>query len=822
LQAAQNRDAITLDGTPVAMSEAPSITLDVAGLDAQVRVTKAAPRAAWLLPFAALLVPMLALGGGAWIAWQNVWADARQGLARSADAAAAYAGRSLDSYVVAAGRVNDLLRGLSDADIVVREAELHRMLVELVQELPQAEAAYVVDRDGFPLLGASVFPVPRDRPTAVDRDFFLALSGPAPPPVHLSQIYVSRFDGKLFFAISRARVGAANGLPPGRFDGLVNLSVFPETLAVGLRRLLDTPSDAIALIRDDGHYLARTDSMETPLPPLQPGHFFRGIAAAETPRAIADDVRGPRGERRLVALRRLDGFPAYATASRARGDIVAQWRERVTGYLLLGVPATLALLLLSLRIRRARQQLVDANAALEAALSNTSARLRQAQEAGGVYPFEVGSDGKVLCDAGMRTLFGVPANAGFDVAAMLGCVHPADRARIAAEQRRFARCPGPFEVEFRVLRRDGSVRWVLCRGEALGGAARRPSRGIGVSLDITALKETEAALAESETRLRVAQEAGGIGSWEWEVRTGRLRWTAQTFALFGFDPAAGEPNHEAVRDRRHPEDRARLDVELAAAVRTGRLETEYRILRPLPDDGVETVWIATQGRTAPLSPERGLVMSGVHRDITARKRAEEHVTLLAREVEHRSKNALAVVQATLRLTKAATHDEYVRIVADRVAALSRAHNLFADRGQVGADLRALLEGELLPFAQRAGGSGPHVELSGPEVTLSVAATQPLAMVIHELATNAAKHGAFSLPTGIVSVAWARHEGGVRLTWAERGGPPLAAEPSRTGFGTRVIEQTVRRQMSGELDRNWDPAGITVEMRFPYPFGIGAA
>lgn len=804
------------------MSEAPSISVNAAVTGARPRAVTAAPRTAWVLPFAALLVPMLALGGGAWIAWQNVWEDARQSLARSADAAAAYAGRSLDAYVVAAGRINDLLRGLSDADIIGREADLHRMLVQLVQELPQAEAAYVVDRAGFPLLGASVFPVPRDRPTAADRDFFLALSGPAPPPVHLSQIYVSRFDGKLFFAVSRPRIGTGNDLPPGRFDGLVNLSVFPPTLATGLRRLLDTTTDAIALIRDDGHYLARTEGMDGPLPPLQPGHFFRGIAAAEAPRAIAEDVLGPRGERRLAAMRRLDGFPVYATASRARADIVVHWRERVTGYLLLGIPATLALFLLSLRIRRARQELVDANAALEAVLSDTSARLRQAQEAGGVYPFEVGSDGRVLCDTGMRTLFGAPPDTVFDIAAMLGCVHPADRARIGAEQRRFAQRPGPFEVEFRVRRPDGSVRWVLCRGEALAGAAGRPTRGIGVSLDITALKETEAALAESESRLRVAQEAGGIGSWEWEVASGRLRWTDQTFALFGFDPAAGQPNHAAVRARRHPEDRPRLEAELEAAARTGRLDTEYRILRPLPDGGVETVWIATQGRAAPPTAERGLVMSGVHRDITARKRAEEHVTLLAREVEHRSKNALAVVQATLRLTKAASHEEYVRVVGDRVAALSRAHNLFADRGLVGADLRAMLEGELLPFAQRGAASGPHVELNGPDVTLSVTATQPLAMVIHELATNAAKHGALSLPSGLVSVAWVRHEGGVRLTWSERGGPPIAAEPSRTGFGTRVIEQTVRKQLGGELDRFWNPGGIVVEMRFPYPFGEGVA
>jgi len=792
------------------MNKALSISTESAALASGTVRLPVFERFTWLLPLAATLLPTMLLGGGAWMAWQDVWNDAQRSLVRGADAAAAYSARALDSYVVAAGRVNDALRGLTDGEITAREAELHALLARLVLDLPQAEAAYVVDRQGYALVGASVFPVPRATAPAADRDFFLALSGPSPPPLHISQVYVSRFDGKLFFAVSRARTGTGNGLPEGRFDGLVNLSVFPDQLAEDLRRSLDEDTDAIALIREDGQFLARTDGMAQPLPPLPAGSFFRDTAQAGTAAGVTTNAIGPRGERRLAAMRRVEGFPVYAAASRPREAIVARWYRRFARYLAFGVPATLALLFLSLRVRQTQAQLLTANAALGTALSRSNDRLARAQAAGGVHPFEVGADGICQCDDGLRALFGLPPGATLDYPAFLRALPPEDRERVAARHRAATSRSGPFELEFRVLAADAGSRWLLTRGEAQLGAGHTRLL-FGICLDITALKQAEAALSESETRLRIAQEAGGIGSWEWDVGSGRLRWTIQTFALFGFDPALGEPHHDQVRARRHPEDRLRLDIELAAAVKSGRIDTEYRILRPRPDGGTDTVWIATQGRSM---PGRGKALFGVHRDITQRKTAEEHMALLAREVEHRSKNTLAVVQATLRLTRAGNHEEYLRVVGGRIAALARAHSLFAERGLVGAELRSLLEGELLPYTPRGDAAGPLVALAGPALTLSVAATQPLAMVIHELATNAAKHGALAVPDGRLSVAWTTADGELRLHWTESGVVLGDTPPTHTGFGTRVIEQTVRRQLGGELHRSWTPDGLLVAMRFP--------
>ena len=122
-------------------------------------------------------------------------------------------------------------------------------------------------------------------------------------------------------------------------------------------------------------------------------------------------------------------------------------------------------------------------------------------------------------------------------------------------------------------------------------------------------------------------------------------------------------------------------------------------------------------------------------------------------------------------------------------------------------------------ARRPGHGPPAVFLEGPPVPLAPAAVQPFAMVLHELATNAAKHGALSAPGGRLEVRWragrmAGDDGLLRLRWAETGGPPLAGPPTRRGFGTRVIEATVRGQLGGAVERRWEPSGLVVEVAVP--------
>lgn len=203
------------------------------------------------------------------------------------------------------------------------------------------------------------------------------------------------------------------------------------------------------------------------------------------------------------------------------------------------------------------------------------------------------------------------------------------------------------------------------------------------------------------------------------------------------------------------------------------------------------------------------------RDIRERKHAEERQRLLAREVDHRAKNALAVVQAAVRLTRAEDVPGYARALEGRVAALARAQTLLAQDRWAGADLRALVRGELNPFL---GGNRQRAELDGPPVTLPPGAAQPLAMAVHELATNALKHGALSVEGGRVAVSWrasgrAAHRV-LRLRWIEMGGPPVRGAPARRGFGTRVLEATIGRQLGGTVSLAWEAQGLICEIELP--------
>ncbi|SHJ88047.1 Two-component sensor histidine kinase, contains HisKA and HATPase domains [Roseomonas rosea] len=203
-------------------------------------------------------------------------------------------------------------------------------------------------------------------------------------------------------------------------------------------------------------------------------------------------------------------------------------------------------------------------------------------------------------------------------------------------------------------------------------------------------------------------------------------------------------------------------------------------------------------------------------DIDGEKRAAERQALLTREVDHRAKNMLAVVQAALRLTRAEDIGSFVQLIEGRVAALSRAQMLLSAEHWSGADLHSLLRGELSAFLDREG-SGPQVALRGPRLTIPADATQPLSMAIHELATNATKHGALSRPNGLVSVEWQIRQAGtehLRLRWAETGGPPTQGPPSRQGFGSRVLNGTLRNQLGGQVVMTWDAAGLVCDIDFP--------
>lgn len=211
-------------------------------------------------------------------------------------------------------------------------------------------------------------------------------------------------------------------------------------------------------------------------------------------------------------------------------------------------------------------------------------------------------------------------------------------------------------------------------------------------------------------------------------------------------------------------------------------------------------------RIAPMS-DGGVCVS--LNDITERKRTEEARDLLMREVDHRSRNMLAVVQSIIELTRAPSLPAYKDLVLGRISALARAHGSLAQRRWQGGPLRTVVEEELASL-----GKDQALTLSGPDIVLTPERVQPFSMILHELGTNASKYGALGVVGGQVRIDWSLTPDGegLRLVWRETGGPPVQA-PARRGFGSRLIHD-LARQLGGEARFHWDAAGLAVEILAP--------
>jgi len=197
------------------------------------------------------------------------------------------------------------------------------------------------------------------------------------------------------------------------------------------------------------------------------------------------------------------------------------------------------------------------------------------------------------------------------------------------------------------------------------------------------------------------------------------------------------------------------------------------------------------------------------RDITERKANEEARLMLAREVDHRAKNALAVVQSLVSLTTAPTREAFVVAIRGRVSALSRAHTLLAQNRWKGGGLAQIISDETEAY-QRPG----QIIMSGPEILLQPNSVQPVGLVIHELATNAVKYGALSVPEGKISLRWQlMADGDLEIIWIESNGPPVV-EPGARGFGSTLITAMVCRQLGGSYHVEWATDGIRVAVRLP--------
>ncbi len=181
---------------------------------------------------------------------------------------------------------------------------------------------------------------------------------------------------------------------------------------------------------------------------------------------------------------------------------------------------------------------------------------------------------------------------------------------------------------------------------------------------------------------------------------------------------------------------------------------------------------------------------------------------LAREVDHRARNALAVIQSIVTLTPASDSAAFADAVKGRIRAMATAHNLLSESRWRGADMLRLVHEELAPYEQEG-----RIEILGEPVSVAPSVAQNLALAVHELATNAAKYGALSAPQGKLTVEWRMEGDHLRLSWSEEGVSGVAA-PSRQGFGSKVIEASVKGQLRGSIERSWRPTGLHCSFKLP--------
>lgn len=322
------------------------------------------------------------------------------------------------------------------------------------------------------------------------------------------------------------------------------------------------------------------------------------------------------------------------------------------------------------------------------------------------------------------------------------------------------------------------------------------------------LEASAARLRQSEQRRSVALAAGQMGSWDWDIEDGECTWDAGQYRIFGVEPQAFRTTYKNIRPLIHPEDLQRIEALVAEGIADKpTFQTEARILRP----NGEMRWCICAAAMTTDHNGRVVRVSGVTVDITDRKEAEERQTLLAREVDHRARNALAVVQSIVRLTRAKTTQMYASTVEGRIRALAQAHNLISQSRWQGADLGTLVEEELNPYRSS---DGDKIVAQGPAVSLRPVMAQTLALALHELATNAAKYGALSTARGKVRLQWELQPDNLVLNWTETGGPPTEV-PSTQGFGTQIINASIRSQLGGQVNFDWLADGLTCTLSVPY-------
>jgi len=432
-------------------------------------------------------------------------------------------------------------------------------------------------------------------------------------------------------------------------------------------------------------------------------------------------------------------------------------------------------------------------------------RLAAASTQLGVYSFDLDTR-QHTWSAELKAIFGLPADAPVPLE-IAERVHYEDRVRFEFLRHKSfdVAGSGTFQDEHRILRPDGSVRWVFVKGRVSfsgEGSARRPKSGLGFVLDVTERKIAEQALAHSEERYRLLVDTANdiVATLDLDGHFTSINPAVHRILGYKAHELIGMPLRALI-----PEDELEIHASMLKRKLAGEESTRYE-MQVFGKGGRQRHTLEVNSRLMFNADRQPIGLHSIARDVSDRKAAEARQNILLRELQHRTKNLLAVIQSIASNTLLHSVDlgSAREALLGRLHALAHAQEFVASGVGGGAPLRDLVEAELSSFGARA-------KVDGEFLMAGSSFAQMFALIVHELATNAIKHGALSGPRGEVAVGWqtnhVEQEPTLLVRWAERGGP-LVKPPASTGFGTQLIS------LIGTPHIAYNPEGFEYRLAVP--------
>jgi PAS domain S-box-containing protein len=477
------------------------------------------------------------------------------------------------------------------------------------------------------------------------------------------------------------------------------------------------------------------------------------------------------------------------------------------------------------RLAAAASQMSDALDEAKAgqeALRETEERFRSLVEGWAQAVWETDAEGRVITDSPSWRAYTGQSQEERLGEGWANAIHPDDRAEAERQWREAVRERRPLDAEARLRRAGGGWRWTNVHAVPLLAPDGTVRKWVGMNIDITKRKEAEEALRKSEERFQICARATRDIIWDIDLVTDRV-WESEALRTqLGYAPEDIGPDTAWCLAHIHPDDQERVmqGFKQAAEGTGAHWSDEYRYRRA---DG-SYANIVYRGFILRDAQGRAARMIGAMQDITERKQAEEalrasesRARLLLAELQHRVRNTLSVIRSITRRTAetSTSVEDYAMHLDGRINAFARVQTAVARDPTAGLDLTDLVTDELLTYAAH---QGDQVRIAGPAVRLQPKAAETFGLAIHELATNAVKHGALVVPQGRIRVTWRVHNSTevprLVFEWKESGVPERAAKRRRRGFGTDLLERTLAYELKAKVAQAFEPDGLRCTIELP--------